>query len=166
MEKNFNLRAAELHFKNNPNDMESIELAEKCTNFANEMFKKLMYVRQKKGFRNDFINRLENADDIRLQMYGHIDKGDPVDVANYCLFLYWLGQPTATPEMHPTSTLKERILKTVSDEFDRFETNMPKFKSGKNQTTSTAHNIPPHMRDPELQLELPLNDGLYCANSG
>lgn len=37
------------------------------------------------------------ADECRSQLQCHIDKGDPVDVANYCAFLWYLKEPTCNP---------------------------------------------------------------------
>lgn len=37
-------------------------------------------------------------DDLRRMLREHLDKGDPVDVANFAMFLWWLGQSTALSE--------------------------------------------------------------------
>jgi hypothetical protein len=34
-------------------------------------------------------------DDLRRMLREHLEKGDPVDVANFAMFLWWLGQSTA-----------------------------------------------------------------------
>ena len=38
----------------------------------------------------------ETCEEVRLQklLYAHVDKGDPVDVANFCAFLLSLGFST------------------------------------------------------------------------
>lgn len=134
-------------------------LAQRCEDFAVIMFAKMLKARKRKGFTNDFIDDVGNADDLRLQLYGHILKGDPVDVANYCLFLHGLNEPTATPETNPYSVVKNRIRKAVEDIFVAAAENPPIRKTGRNAPSEGIADIPPRFRDPELQMELPLSSG-------
>lgn len=63
--------------------------------FARAMAKKLLAAEQKYGYTDGW--RTEGwMDECRAKLLEHIAKGDPVDVANYCAFLWFHGASTAS----------------------------------------------------------------------
>lgn len=110
------------------------ELAAFVSVFATAMLEKLIKARAKRGFTNDFIKDVDNADTMRLALYNHINKGDPVDVGNYAMFLHMLGEPTANDRMNTTSIIEQRILKAVQNEILFYAEHPPRFMSNPNQT--------------------------------
>lgn len=64
--------------------------------FARAMAKKLLAAEVKYGYTDGW--RTEDwMDECRAKLLEHIAKGDPVDVANYCAFLWHHGASTAIP---------------------------------------------------------------------
>jgi hypothetical protein len=65
--------------------------------FARAMAKKLLAAEQKYGY-TDGWRSPDWMDECRAKLLEHIAKGDPVDVANYCAFLWFHGASTASGE--------------------------------------------------------------------
>jgi hypothetical protein len=61
--------------------------------FSSAMAEKLRKSELKYGYDNKWKD-FSWADECRSQLQQHIDKGDPLDVANYCAFLWYLKEPT------------------------------------------------------------------------
>lgn len=61
-----------------------------------------------------------NPADLSAMLYGHVEKGDPRDVANFCMFLWNLGQPiTPCQPVQPAAAINEQLynaLKMVMDD--------------------------------------------------
>jgi len=75
--------------------------------FARAMAKKLLAAEVKYGYTDGW--RTEDwMDECRAQLRKHIDKGDPVDVANYCAFLWYHKESTASPPVEETFLKIER----------------------------------------------------------
>jgi len=55
--------------------------------FAAAMKDKLRRAEEKYGWDDGFLEP-ENIDGMREELYFHLTKGDPRDVANYCAFLW------------------------------------------------------------------------------
>ncbi|WP_151742792.1 MULTISPECIES: hypothetical protein [unclassified Acinetobacter] len=55
-------------------------------NFADQMKVKLLKAQEKYGFNDDWKNPDWEAK-CRVDLYRHLNKGDPIDVANYCAFM-------------------------------------------------------------------------------
>lgn len=64
--------------------------------FSSAMAEKLRKSEIKYGYANKWKNQ-EWADECRNSLVQHIKKGDPLDVANYCAFLWYLKEPTCNP---------------------------------------------------------------------
>ena len=62
--------------------------------FSSAMAEKLRKAEIKYGY-NDKWKNSNWADECRNQLQRHIDKGDPLDVANYCAFLWYIKEPTS-----------------------------------------------------------------------
>ena len=62
--------------------------------FSSAMAKKLRKSELKYGYDNKWKDN-DWADECRKQLQHHIDKGDPLDVANYCAFLWYMKETTS-----------------------------------------------------------------------
>lgn len=61
--------------------------------FANAMAMKLRKAEQKYGYSDGWLST-DWLDECRVHLREHLEKGDPVDVANYCAFLWHHGAST------------------------------------------------------------------------
>lgn len=68
--------------------------------FSSAMAEKLRKSELKYGYSNKW-NDMDWDDECRRQLHRHIEKGDPLDVANYCAFLWHLKAPTCNPNAEP-----------------------------------------------------------------
>lgn len=64
--------------------------------FAMALKEKLLDAQIKYGFTDNWA-RLTDFDELRAALERHMDKGDPVDVAVYSMFLWHYGQITRLP---------------------------------------------------------------------
>ncbi|EMK5743800.1 hypothetical protein ACX5HI_001526 [Proteus mirabilis] len=72
--------------------------AELVIKFAEAMAEKLHKSEQKYGYSEEWM--LNNWElECKYQLMRHIQKGDPVDVANYCAFMLYHGWSTVLPPM-------------------------------------------------------------------
>lgn len=72
--------------------------AELVIKFAEAMAEKLHKSEQKYGYSEEWM--LNNWElECKSQLMRHIQKGDPVDVANYCAFMFYHGWSTVLPPM-------------------------------------------------------------------
>lgn len=62
--------------------------------FSIEMEQKLNKAAEKYGWTDEWSDP-ERLDGIRESLYEHLQKGDPVDVANLAMFIWWHGASTA-----------------------------------------------------------------------
>ncbi|WP_052750600.1 hypothetical protein [Acinetobacter sp. AG1] len=62
-------------------------------NFAHQMKVKLVKAQEKYGFKDDWKNS-DWETKCRVDLYQHLNKGDPIDVANYCAFSNYHGWST------------------------------------------------------------------------
>lgn len=79
--------------------------------FANAMKQKLAQAREKgrSGWQQ------MNPNELSGMLYEHVAKGDPRDVANFCMFLWNLGQPiTPCQPVQPAGAQGEPVAKAVS----------------------------------------------------
>ena len=67
--------------------------------FASAMAAKLRKAEEKYGY-SDGWRTADWADECRAKLREHLEKGDPVDVANYCAFLWHHGASTAIRARH------------------------------------------------------------------
>jgi hypothetical protein len=65
--------------------------------FARAMLRKLAAAERKYGYTNDWQKGVW-MNECRAKLREHVEKGDPIDVANYCAFLHYHAQSTVTPE--------------------------------------------------------------------
>lgn len=61
--------------------------------FAEAMMQKLLKAQQKYGYTNNWADP-NWMDDCRQDLHDHVEKGDPLDVAAYCAFLWSHGEST------------------------------------------------------------------------
>lgn len=61
--------------------------------FSEAMAKKLRISELKYGYSNGWQSK-EWMDECREKLRDHLEKGDPIDVANYCAFLWFHNQST------------------------------------------------------------------------
>ena len=71
--------------------------ADLVVRFAGVLAKKLALAERKYGF-SDGWRDPDNLDEMREHMIEHVGKGDPLDVAAYCAFLWHHGASTTAPE--------------------------------------------------------------------
>ncbi|MFT0768149.1 hypothetical protein R2465_04505 [Proteus mirabilis] len=78
------------------------ELSENTANlvvkFAEAMAEKLHKSEKKYGYSDEWMANSWGLD-CKNQFMRHIQKGDPVDVANYCAFMFYHGWSTILPPM-------------------------------------------------------------------
>lgn len=65
--------------------------------FSEVLLRKLRDAEAKYGYDNLWL-RDPNFDGMRRELREHVGKGDPLDVAAYCAFLWYHGQSTKTKE--------------------------------------------------------------------
>lgn len=65
--------------------------------FANALAAKLARAEEKYGYTNGWATQDWEAE-CRAHMLEHIEKGDPLDVAAYCAFMWRRGWPTRARE--------------------------------------------------------------------
>ncbi len=82
------------------------DTAKLLLNFVTAMSVKLDKAQQKYNYSNDWMQT--NFDVYRQELLLHIIKGDPKDVAAYCMFLWYHNQPTITPDI-ADATIKTLI---------------------------------------------------------
>lgn len=104
--------------------------------FASAMAEKLFKSELKYGFRDNHNWSLDHwKSDCFKQFKAHINKGDPLDVANYCAFMWHHQWPTANPEVASMeSELKNAIKEApieqkVRDKLIRILNGTPKVKT-------------------------------------
>lgn len=86
--------------------------------FAEAMASKLRKSEIKYGYSNGWLTD-DWADLARKELRNHLDKGDPLDVANYCAFLWYLGEPTCLKEdtrQAKFNALKDNLLKKIKEQ--------------------------------------------------
>lgn len=62
--------------------------------FASAVAEKLFQAQEKYGY-TDGWKRDDWMDECRAKLREHLEKGDPRDVAAYCAFLWFHGEPTS-----------------------------------------------------------------------
>lgn len=62
-------------------------------NFARQMKVKLHKAQEKYGYNDNWKNS-DWETTCKVELYRHLDKGDPIDVANYCAFMHFHKWPT------------------------------------------------------------------------
>lgn len=67
--------------------------ADLVTRFAHVLAEKLLLAQRKHGYQDRWLDA-SNAGDHRRELMRHIYKGDPLDVAAYCAFLWHHGEHT------------------------------------------------------------------------
>lgn len=77
-------------------------LGDQVARFADAVREKLAAAERKYGWRDAW--RTTDAGELRADLRRHIEKGDPRDVAAYCLFLWARGESTADPQVTPPAT--------------------------------------------------------------
>lgn len=70
------------------------DTARLVTDFAQALADKLLAAEMKYGYSNGWMN-WDWMDECRDKLREHLAKGDPRDVAAYCAFLWFHGEPTA-----------------------------------------------------------------------
>lgn len=90
------------------------ETAKHLVLFFNAMAEKLRAAEQKYGYSDGWLTQ-EWQDELRIHMHEHIAKGDPRDVANYCMFLWARKWPT---EISPKEEANERYRKFLAERVD------------------------------------------------
>lgn len=65
--------------------------------FANALKAKLLKAQQKHGYSDNWIKDDWEAG-CRVELTRHIEKGDPIDVAAYCAFMWKHGRSTASKD--------------------------------------------------------------------
>lgn len=78
--------------------------ADLVNRFATALAAKLLRSQQKYGY-TDGWSSTDWEHECRMQMMDHIPKGDPLDVAAYCAFLWHHGWPTMS---HPAPSDEPR----------------------------------------------------------
>ena len=82
--------------------------------FASLMAVKLRNAEQKYGYNNGW--KADNwMDECRAKMIEHIVKGDPVDVANYCAFLWFHGESTSPSLSDHDALIAAELLEQLED---------------------------------------------------
>ncbi len=76
-----------------PNSLNRNTVALVC-NFASSLATKLREAERKHGY-GDGWKSPNWMDQCRADLMAHIDKGDPLDVAAYCAFLWYHGEKTS-----------------------------------------------------------------------
>lgn len=64
--------------------------------FASAMAQKLLLSQRKYGYTDGWADP-RWAGECREELIRHLSKGDPLDVANFCAFLWHHGESTAAP---------------------------------------------------------------------
>lgn len=79
--------------------------------FASAMKQKLAQAREKgrSGWQQ------MTPDELSAMLYHHVEKGDPRDVANFCMFLWNLGQPITQCHKTPAVAVNEQLLEALRD---------------------------------------------------
>lgn len=110
-----NLTKIEIHMPEELNAM-SQDLVHR---FAEAMAKKLYAAQLKYGYQASwsFPNWMPEC---REHMMNHIKKGDPLDVANYCAFLWHHSEPTWKKEEHPELKDSDGLSKEELRLFDKY----------------------------------------------
>lgn len=93
--------------------------------FAGKMAKKLHKAQIKYGFTNGWRHpnwdtakgndQFEDPTQCIIAFSRHIDKGDPVDVANYCAFMDWHGWSTEYHSQSNTLDAVKNVFKQASE---------------------------------------------------
>ncbi len=63
-------------------------------NFADALAEKLLMAQRKYGYTDAWVES-NWMDECRAKLREHIEKGDPLDVAAYCAFLWYHGESTS-----------------------------------------------------------------------
>lgn len=103
----------------------SADSNELVNNFAHQMKVKLLTAQEKYGFNDDW----KNADwesKCRVDLYHHLNKGDPIDVANYCAFMLFHNWSTnfsdsayALMPHEPTEGMMIKALEAIKSEIGK-----------------------------------------------
>lgn len=94
-------------------------------NFAHQMKVKLLKAQEKYGFNDDWKNSYwENK--CRVDLYNHLNKGDPIDVANYCAFMLFHKWSTSFADsayalmpLDPTEGMMLKALEAIKSEIGK-----------------------------------------------
>lgn len=107
-----------------PDDLHP-ETRELVINFASKMGYKLRNAQVKYGFTNGWRHpnwdtakgndQFEDPTQCIIAFSHHIDKGDPVDVANYCAFMDWHGWSTKYHSQANTLDAVKNVFKQASE---------------------------------------------------
>lgn len=87
------ITADQLHI--NAPDTLNADSARLVLDFANALAAKLARAEEKYGYTNGWLTQDWEAE-CRQHMLDHIEKGDPLDVAAYCAFMWWRRWPTVS----------------------------------------------------------------------
>lgn len=94
------------------------ETASLVDRFAAALKEKLADAERKYGYTNGWASP-DWMDECRAHLMQHIAKGDPRDVANYCMFLWRHGESTAPAERAEDAEAFARKLEEIADTRDR-----------------------------------------------
>ncbi|KYQ82498.1 hypothetical protein AWW72_17995 [Acinetobacter sp. NRRL B-65365] len=94
-------------------------------NFADQMKVKLVKAQEKYGFNDDWKSSDWEAK-CRGELYRHLNKGDPIDVANYCAFMLFhkwstsfLDSAYALLPKEPTEVMMLKALNAIKSEIGK-----------------------------------------------
>jgi hypothetical protein len=79
-----------------------IETVRLVKDFAEALMAKLLKSQQKYGYTDEWLKD-DWMDKCRDDLFHHTGKGDPLDVAAYCAFLWHHGESTMTPQVVETA---------------------------------------------------------------
>jgi len=95
----------------------NIQTEKLVDDFAMALKAKLLKAQEKYGFTNDWLSdNWEN--ECQAQLINHIDKGDPLDVAAYCAFMWFHNWKTISDPKPLEPTEISRLDKFISDVLD------------------------------------------------
>lgn len=84
--------------------------------FASAMAAKLRKAELKYGYENSWQDP-HCVEGLQQSLLAHISKGDPLDVANYCAFLWWHQAATILPEQPKTQVIElEPVQVSIGDQ--------------------------------------------------
>jgi hypothetical protein len=78
------------------------DTADLVVRFAEALAEKLYLSQKKYNYQNEWISP-DWMDSCRTQLRSHLNKGDPIDVAAYCAFLWYHKEPTFKQQIVDTN---------------------------------------------------------------
>jgi hypothetical protein len=134
------------------------DTADLVRRFSDALVEKLARAEKKYGYSNDWLDD-DWMDECRAKLRAHVDKGDPLDVAAYCAFLWHHNEPTtflgATPVMHAERVVsdeaRERLAFAICQKrAEFFSRKHPEERAGAYHDGASEVKYGPHKTDYEL----------------